>query len=513
MNEHKSTIWQNKKFLIGSILFLFLAMAIGWILYASFGHKLIEAMYEGRSVGFLNGIIEGQAKHPVEFYLKQADELVSLFLIKLILFLLIPAYLILLMNNRHHVSGIVFLRIGVILGVTIITILVIFYGYGNTWRLWKIPTISPCFSDFRFITGGIENQSLGYDPLVENPGHATMNYPRVWLMLSLIGIKESHVVYVGIIFAVLFFVSIFLYMPRTISNATASILMVSIFSPAVLFGVERGNIDLLMFFLLSVAIVCINKEHIISKVIAVASVLAAFVLKLFPIFGAVLLLREKKQTVIRLGLFILSFAIIYVIATYNDLILIRQGTLRSMSLGYGVDVLWMRVYAYSPIFGKIIRALSYIVVLICFAVVPRWACSKKFDNTESIEDDKRSIDAFRVGSGVYIGTFLLGSNWDYRLAFLLFVIPQLMLWSKSSSKFVSMISRSTIAGTIFSLWSLMIFGLHRENASGAGVCLLDEFSDWVIFLGLFFLFSYSLPAWIKGFTINIKSIFLRGIRE
>lgn len=48
MNGYKSIIWQDKKFLIGSVILLFLTMAVGWILYAFFGHKLIEAIYAGR---------------------------------------------------------------------------------------------------------------------------------------------------------------------------------------------------------------------------------------------------------------------------------------------------------------------------------------------------------------------------------------------------------------------------------------------------------------------------------
>lgn len=54
---------------------LFLCLLIGWISYDIFGHQLIEAMYEGRSIGFLNKIIEGQATTPVEFYFNKANSL------------------------------------------------------------------------------------------------------------------------------------------------------------------------------------------------------------------------------------------------------------------------------------------------------------------------------------------------------------------------------------------------------------------------------------------------------
>jgi len=55
-------------------LFILIGLIAGWILYFSFGHMLIKAMYEGRSIGFLNNILEGRTVHSLEFYLKLADK-------------------------------------------------------------------------------------------------------------------------------------------------------------------------------------------------------------------------------------------------------------------------------------------------------------------------------------------------------------------------------------------------------------------------------------------------------
>ena len=61
-------------FVIGALL---LCLTIGWVLYTLFGHPLINAMYEGKSIGILNRVIEGQAVHPVEKYYRYADKLFS----------------------------------------------------------------------------------------------------------------------------------------------------------------------------------------------------------------------------------------------------------------------------------------------------------------------------------------------------------------------------------------------------------------------------------------------------
>src|SRR4030095_14015445 len=70
----KRWIEQNRiLFILNSSVFL--CIAIVWILYALFGHRLIEAMYKRESIEFLNSIIEGQSIHPLAHYLQDADDI------------------------------------------------------------------------------------------------------------------------------------------------------------------------------------------------------------------------------------------------------------------------------------------------------------------------------------------------------------------------------------------------------------------------------------------------------
>lgn len=478
------------KVVVITILMIFL---ISWACYLLFGHNLIKAIYEGKATGLLNGIIKGQAEYPLSHYIKNADELFfSLVIFGITAITSFAAYGIMDIKN---IKGIAILRIGIITGVIIICALMFFCGYENTWRLWHIPVMSPCFADFRSIPGGLASQYLGYDPLINNPGDPwgrPMNYPRVWLII-LAGINQHYVVFFGILFAVLFILSIFIYMPSTISRITALVLLVSIFSPAVLLGMERGNTDLLMFCFLSVAILYMSKDSILANAVGMASLLIAFILKLFPIFGIGLIFGRKKQVVIKIGLLVLFVVIIYAIAINRDLALIKKGTPQSPNISYGIAVLWMKAQ-HDVILGKTLKALSYIAAIFCFVVIPCCACNKKFSNIVDDEDDPRRIAAFRVGSGIYAGTFLLGANFDYRLVFLLFTIPQLMLWIRSASAEISIISKLLIAGIIFSLWQLIIPSL---SLLGRVVYWLDGLTKYGIFTGLLFLFFCSLPAWMK----------------
>jgi hypothetical protein len=47
--------------------------------------------------------------------------------------------------------------------------------------------------------------------------------------------------------------------------------------------------------------------------------------------------------------------------------------------------------------------------------------------------DEVRLDAFWAGAAVYIGTYVFGSNFDYRLVFLLLCVPQLCWWSRATT--------------------------------------------------------------------------------
>ena len=108
-------------------------------------------------------------------------------------------------------------------------------------------------------------------------------------------------------------------------------------------------------------------------------------------------------------------------------------------------------------------------------------------NTLNIE----YIDAFRVGSAIYLMTFLISTNWDYRLIFLIFTMPQLILWSKSKVVIVKNSALLAIASILIAMWYLDIRLLH-----GPVIYVIEEISNWVLFSSFLFLFIITMPTWI-----------------
>jgi len=117
--------------------------------------------------------------------------------------------------------------------------------------------MSPAFADLRVITHGADAVAMGMDPLINNPGDPwgrPLNYPRIWQSLYSIGINKSHTVGLGVGIILCFLAGVVMVLPN-VSNKTIALVIGALVSPAILLGVERGNIDLFIFFLAALTIV------------------------------------------------------------------------------------------------------------------------------------------------------------------------------------------------------------------------------------------------------------------
>ena len=383
------------------------------------------------------------------------------------------------------------LLILILVAVLLICTSFLLFGYNNTWRFWNINPMPRPFADLRSITGGAESFALGHDPLYENPRdpwNRLMNYPRIWQASFALGINQSHTQYIGGIIAVLFFSGVLIAF-IAVDRVTALILAIVIFSPAVLLGIERGNIDLFMFFLLALALLAGR----FNTVAALAFILLATILKIFPIFGLSYLLKEEKRRFFLLVLLALALLVAYIVLTFDDLQQIFKATPRQSVISYGLNVGWMWVSDRSYLLGSITRLVSYCLVALVIISALFLRFSK---NVSTAMRDNKYIDAFRIGASIYAGTFLLGNNWEYRLMFLIFTIPQLVVWARKENMWLSRLAKVTMVAIVVACWFFMIskvllFIPVRQSL----VMFLDELSTWIVFAGLTHLLIFSMPGW------------------
>jgi Glycosyltransferase family 87 len=391
----------------------------------------------------------------------------------------------------------------VVIGLSVIGWLLQRDGWRATWERWGMVSREPAFADLRVVTGATDSLDTGYNPTIENPGAPfgqLFNYPRIWLfLLRLLGINGNHSVAVGILL-VLGTLATLWWITRGIGQTAAFYCAAIFFSPAVMLAVERGNTDLLMFFLLGVAFV--RAERSIAT--SCAFVVAAFMLKLFPLAGVLLVLREPRRRALRLAGLVLAAAAVYIAITFEDLGRIAAATEKGADVSYGYNVLWMFLRLYQSPWTGFAQAAAVALVIVALGLA-WWRGAR---GTGSEPTVTRALDGYRLGAGVYAGTFLLGNNWDYRLLFFFFAVPQLFHWLQRGRPFERCMAAGQLGAYLTATWSMALYPLlvvGYYNPAYGSVRTLEEFAKWGLFLSSLCLLADTLPSWARaGLSLRFK---------
>lgn len=361
----------------------------------------------------------------------------------------------------------------------------------------------PPFADLRTITGLSITLSQGYDPTVYHPGdpwQRPYNYPPIWKIAARLGVTPEHTLILAILVIGSFLIGLYLLF-RDLSFSETAFLMIGLLSPAVLLGVERANVDLFIFFLVGLAVWLVGKSLIGSALV----LQLAYFMKLYPLFSLTVLLRGKQKTAYFLIAIVLGISVLYFLCDYNELLTTFINTPKSHNLSYGTNVIPTRIkhstYSDYSSMALILTNVAAFAILI-FA----GGLGSKVDLSSSYRAEG-FLDAFRAGSAIYIGTFFLGNNFDYRLIFLLLTIPQLVWWWQADSWKLRLSAKITGLVLYFSLYHRLILrGLDAllpadfpDSYARALAFIPDEIANWTLFAGLVFLLSSSLPHWLFNF--------------
>jgi hypothetical protein len=396
----------------------------------------------------------------------------------------------------------------------LLALLFITVGEGRTWQFWQLDVQKMPFMDFRLIPGSAESFRNGFEPSVENPfdpNGRIFNYPAFWRLFFYTGITQSDTVWISITMIVLFFISVFLF-PEELSITGAVAMLFVLFSPASMLLYERANVDLVVFVIC--VLIVFAESH--SAYLATLLIMFGSIVKLFPFFGVTVLLKEPRNKFLLLFTACSLVLAIYMISTLNSVKASWSLTMRGDGASYGTDVFVTR---YGP---AISRSLSHwlppaqlglllkygslaVAVLLLSVVLIRAFMDIQQPSTFS----ERNFAAFRMGASIYVGTFLLGNNWDYRLAFLVLVVPQLVEWMRSSSKGLRLVSWMSLILVLLSCWHFWIVEIplvslfHSAEDSRKFWIILDEIFNWMLFAGLAYLLVVSAPEWLKELPHSI----------
>jgi hypothetical protein len=387
-------------------------------------------------------------------------------------------------------------------GLALICLAMFFFGWLATWEWYHLPAFPLPFLDLRLITGSAQSLAAGFDPTIENPfdpNNRLFNYPKIWFVILASGINLNWTIPLGLILTGIFIGAV-IFFPASLNRFSSVLIALVFFSPVVMLGIERGNVDLLFFFFMALTLLLADKK----PVAALVTFLLSVIFKIFPIFGiGAFLGRDGKRSLpyLLLGG---GASIIYFILIINDMVRVFTTTQKGNDQSYGVTVI-QQAFTHALQIGlnpdKIIL-YAFAFVLLAFTVF--------FGIRNRVQADEGTpgnLKAFWVGAGIYVGTFLLGNNWDYRLIFILFAIPQLSDWLRSKTKWTTIISVSALACILLIVWSYM-WRQPLEDVqwlSKVGY-LMEQACTWILFFGLSYLIVHSLPEWV----FNIHKYFRKN---
>jgi hypothetical protein len=367
-------------------------------------------------------------------------------------------------------------------------------GWVTAWRFWHLDARTPHFSDLRVITGAGDSLERGFDPREKNPGAPfgqRFNQTGLWLQLRHLGLHEADSTAVGLVLLAGYVLGLW-WLSAGVGSCEALLVGTLVFSPATLLAVERGSTDLSVFFCLALA------GHLAASAPrgAFTAVLVGFWLKLFPLAGIVVFLRVPRRRALRLGLSALGLAAVFCALNFRELVDIAYKTEKGRDTSYGWSVLSLYLGQFPGWAAAIAWPVRWVGGGLAAAGLAAawWRGNRAADATPP----GRALDFFRIGAGVYAGTFLLGASWDYRLIFGLFMVPQLAAWMRDDDPVLRRTAVAVLAALFLSAWSLALHGWFDGVLVGRIIArTMEELAKWGLFVGCVYLLARTLPAWLK----------------
>jgi hypothetical protein len=254
-------------------------------------------------------------------------------------------------------------------------------------------------------------------------------YPPAWLLLARTGLSVRHTVpMAALLYIGLIAMATYLCAPGSISEVCYDTLF--LVSPPFVLALERCNLDVLVFFILGLAVALASRRAVMG---AFGLVWIAALLKVYP--GASLLaFVRKKSDAFAAGLGCVTL-MAYLVAIRHQLRLIYNVVSQTEFQSFGSRELFLivakKLQAMAhplPLPPSMIAFFAQAVFTILVALLAFAFIHRKTDMAlEPLNDT--SQHAFAVGGLVYCLCWSIGMNYNYRYIFVAMTLPQAWAWA------------------------------------------------------------------------------------
>jgi hypothetical protein len=361
----------------------------------------------------------------------------------------------------------------------------------DVWPSLGVPSGPSIFFDARNLTAAWESSRLGYDPLYQSPRDPwkrPLMYLRPWLLLGALGLDQSHTIAVAVVLVAAMFVS-FLWLLGRVPLGTGIVVAVAACSPAVMFAVERANMDIALFSLTACALLLWRAFPRCAAVASPVFVLVGAMAKLYPIFALPAFFVSSSRTAARVAIVCVAVFAVYCVYSVKDILHVAQIATQGDAYSYGARILPAHLYHQvgaerwaGPAAVKQLLAAIPLGCLALFIVV------RMRQQLGAAGDEGRpttaGLLALHVGALIFIGTFATANNFDYRLVFLLLTLPQLVEWAAAPRHRLSSLAATTLLSILVMLW---------VGSLSEWLHLWDELASWIVAGELTALIAVTVP--------------------
>ena len=377
----------------------------------------------------------------------------------------------------------------------------------------------PAFADIHILGSALKTISLGENPYINNIAdlwNRPFNYPPIWLKISnLFKLGDNNsIIYFGLILNTIFIFSILnLFFRKKFSTKILLLLIPLFLSSSFLKAMERGQIDLLIISVSFLTIIYIKRKNLFNSIFLCLSIL-----KLYPIIIIVFEIFKKGEKFLY---FLLVIFISYLILINDKILLIIKNTPVSGINSFGFQSLnkalnetgisnYLNLYELN--FISILLFTIFILFLFFKLYSKKFLIFEKSTDESFIEEKK----LFLISSLIFITSFILLSNYDYRLLFLFGTIPY-YISLKNNKKFILFYILFFLSLN-YGVSSLIELTFNPPNFSGElsnlNSNIINKFiAEDSIYLNLSHISKYSLFLFVlNDFIDECKPIILKKLK-
>jgi len=341
----------------------------------------------------------------------------------------------------------------------------------TAWSRFGVPQ-APCdAADLRHFPEAARCFSQGVDAYLSNPCDCMgrrYNYPRIWLGLAALGMTDANIHYWQAGGVLVFYLSLLALM-GPLNWLEGAIVALLACSPALMLGVERGNVDAWIFSFLAAAILLFES----GSAWTYGVILAAAVLKLYPAAALVMALGEADwKRALRRCLAVSACFLAYLWWIRDELRHIRPSDPEVGYLSFGRNALFLSLREVHKIDWSdraVTLASLLALALAAIAAVALALLCRRRGVTPAVS---RRIAGFRLGAVLYVFVFAVHTSFDYRLMLLLPILPQAFRWAASGDSW-GYATRIVIGLMLFSFW------MNRGRFAYNGIDELANMAIWV----------------------------------